>query len=54
MDIYLVKLWICEACLLGEGETCNTPGCAFIRRNSLGFPVNKEEYEVLETYEQRD
>ena len=29
--VHRVVLWLCAACIDGEGEQCHTPGCALIR-----------------------
>ena len=47
-DLKLIKIWICEACLRGEGEECHTPGCAFFL-HPVGDPIAAELYEVVST-----
>lgn len=49
MKLKLVKIWLCEACLNGEGKECHTPGCALWMHNSPGYPIMPELYEVLKT-----
>ena len=47
MKVKLVKLWLCESCLMGEGEECHTPGCALWLHRCPDFPVMEELYEVV-------
>lgn len=54
MKIKEVKIWLCEACLNGEGQECHTPGCALWIHNSPGLPIAPELYEVLQEYEEED
>lgn len=50
MKLKLVKIWLCEACLNGEGEECHTPGCALWIHSSPGHPIIPELYEVLNEF----
>lgn len=46
MKLKSVKIWICQACLDGQGEECHTPGCSlFLHRVDL--PIAPGLYEVL-------
>ena len=54
MKIRLVKIWLCEACLNGEGEECHTPCCALFIRRCPDIPIMPELYEVLDEYEDRE
>lgn len=45
--VHLVQLWLCEACLLGTGQECHTPGCALFLHNSPGFPIMRELYTLV-------
>lgn len=54
MKLKLVKLWLCEACLQGEGEECHTPGCALWIHDSPGHPILPDLYEVLDEREALD
>lgn len=46
MLVKLVAIWLCEACLNGEGQECHTPDCAmFLHRVDL--PFHPEIYQVL-------
>jgi hypothetical protein len=45
MKLKLVKMWVCQACLDGDGEMCHTPGCALIR-HMVDLPILPELYEV--------
>ena len=47
MKIKKIAIWICEACLDGEGEECHTPGCSLFL-HSVDLPINGEMYEVLD------
>lgn len=37
--VFLVKIWLCAACLEGLGEECHTPGCALWMHNSPGARI---------------
>lgn len=52
MKIKKVQIWLCEACLNGEGEECHTPGCALFLHNSPGMPIMPELYEILDEIEE--
>ena len=54
MKIKKIVIELCEACLVGEGEECHTPGCALWMHNSPGHPINEELYTVLDEYELRE
>ena len=46
MKLKSVKMWVCQACLDGDGDECHTLGCAlFLHRVDL--PIMPELYEVL-------
>lgn len=47
MIVKHVKIWLCEACLDGNGEVCHTPRCALCRNRSPDIPVHPELYSVL-------
>lgn len=50
MKLKQVKITICEACLNGEGEMCNVPGCALCR-HAVDLPIAPEMYEVLQEWD---
>lgn len=53
MKIKKIEIWICEACLKGEGSECHTPGCAlFLHRVDL--PIMPELYKEIGEYEEVD
>ena len=54
MKIKKIEIWLCEACLNGEGKECHTPGCALFLHDSPGHPIIPELYEVLEEYEEKE
>ena len=43
----LVSMQICEDCLLGKGECCNTPGCIFIRMRPPEWELDPNQYTVI-------
>jgi hypothetical protein len=44
--VHQIVIWICEACLKGEGSECHTPGCAlFLHRVDL--PIDELLYTVI-------
>ncbi len=51
MRMKLVKIWLCEACLNGEGKECHSPGCALWMHDSPGHLIMPELYEVLKEYD---
>ena len=51
MKLKLVKIWLCESCLRGEGQECHTPGCALFLHNSPGHPIMEELIEVIKEIE---
>ena len=51
MKVKQVKIWICQACLDGEGEECHTPECAWFLHDSPGAPIMPELYEVLQEFD---
>lgn len=46
--VHKVQLLLCEACLAGLGNECNTPACALCRHNSPGSRIFPELYEIVE------
>ncbi len=46
MIVKQIVIWICEACLKGEGEVCHTPGCALCR-HKVDLPIHEESYTVI-------
>jgi hypothetical protein len=46
MKLKLVRMWICQACLDGDGDECHTPGCA-LYLHSVDLPIAPELYKVL-------
>jgi hypothetical protein len=46
MKLKLVRMWICQACLDGDGDECHTPGCA-LYLHSVDLPIAPEVYKVL-------
>lgn len=40
-------MWLCEACIDGEGEECHTPGCA-LWLHSVDLPIHREVLVFLE------
>jgi len=51
MKIKKIEIWICEACLEGQGEECHTPGCALFL-HAVDFPIGKGLYTVIAEYEE--
>ena len=49
-----IEIWLCEACLNGEGQQCDTPGCALFLHNSPGHPIAPELYKILDEYEHKE
>jgi hypothetical protein len=45
--VHLVRLRLCEGCLLGVGSACRTPGCALWLHNSPDMPIHPELYELV-------
>lgn len=45
--VHLVQLRLCEACLLGIGSECHTPGCALWLHDPPGMPIHPELYEIV-------
>lgn len=46
--VRLVQLRMCEACLLGLGSECHTPGCALWIHNSPGHALIPELVELVD------
>jgi hypothetical protein len=46
--VHRVSILLCEACLLGMGSECHTPGCALWMHVSPGHPIMRELYEVID------
>ena len=46
IDVLLIRIRICTACLAGIGQECHTPGCALFL-HTVDLPVSPEVYEVL-------
>jgi len=51
VNLKLVKIWLCEACLNGDGDECHTPGCALCWHNSPGHSIEPKLYEILNEYD---
>jgi hypothetical protein len=49
-----VEMWLCEDCLAGKGELCNTPGCALCRMKPLEWALSPELYNVVEEFDEND
>lgn len=50
MKVHKIVIWICEACLRGEGDECHTPGCALFL-HAVDIPIHRELYEIIESRE---
>lgn len=50
MKLKYVAMWVCEACLYGEGEECHTPGCA-LYLHSVDLPIDDRIYKILDEFE---
>jgi hypothetical protein len=46
MRIKHIAIWICEACLAGEGSQCHTPGCSLFL-HGVDLPIHRELYVIL-------
>lgn len=46
MKLKLVKMWICQGCLDGDGDECHTPGCSLFL-HKVDLPIAPELYEVV-------
>ncbi len=53
MKLKLVTMWICEACLNGEGKECHTPGCA-LWLHRVDLPVDRRLYKVVQETEEEE
>jgi hypothetical protein len=50
VEIRKIVIDICEPCLSGRGEMCDTPGCALFL-HSVDIPIAPEVYQVVHRYE---
>ena len=53
MIIKKIAIWICQACLDGEGEACHMPGCALFL-HKVDISIDPNLYEVLGEMEQEE
>ena len=54
MKVKKIEIWLCQACLNGEGKECHTAGCALFLHDSPGHAIIPELYKVLEEYEEKE
>lgn len=47
-------LWLCDACLAGDGGTCSTPGCSMIRRTAPDLRFAPEDITPIDEATARD
>ena len=53
MMIKQIVIWICEACLKGEGQECHAPGCALFL-HAVDLPFTEELYTLIGQREDPD